>query len=495
MPRSRKKVTVPPQRPGEITRFDEANSARLGLICVQERIPSDYTRWDHEWTVEDRTARLTCISPSEYGGVPHGLDGDFATTLNLMYLEQGSPDSGEVNTTAYQLLSKSGFPDSGQYYQALQDSLDRLKGATYAASESWRDKRYDRWTTVKFNIIEQIDADTAGGLAFGSGTLLRIRLARPVVQSLRAQYVKPLDMTFVQSLNRSLTRSLYRILDARRYDPVHLSDPVTVLRIPLQQWARECKLLETMPARIKRNLDGAHQELIERGYLRSVTYDGARLNTVIVYEFGDVQVNPPAPEPSLQVIADSPLVEALCREGVVLPVARKLVHQYGDLHVTTRLEAFQALLRSGYAPKKRSALLVDVIKDEAGKYTAVLQELEGVAPEATVPEAAAPAPERPVRAKKAAVTPAAELDELTERMNSEFSALPREEQAARALTQVRMFVGRELREHHLRGLMAAMLSGDADPVEVQREVIRAASELRLPEFAQQLRETHESGGN
>lgn len=102
MPRPRKKVTVPPQRPAEITRFDEANSARLGLICVQERIPSDYTRWDHEWTVEDRTARLTCISPSEYGGVPHGLDGDFATTLNLMYLEQGSPDSGEVMTPRLQ---------------------------------------------------------------------------------------------------------------------------------------------------------------------------------------------------------------------------------------------------------------------------------------------------------------------------------------------------------------------------------------------------------
>jgi plasmid replication initiation protein len=490
MPRPRKKVTVHPQRPAEITRFDEANSARLGLICVQERIPSDYTRWDHEWTVEDRTARLTCISPSEYGGVPHGLDGDFATTLNLMYLEQGSPDSGEVNTTAYQLLSKSGFPDSGQYYQALQESLDRLKGATYAASESWRDKRYDRWTTVKFNIIEQIDADTAGGLAFGSGTLLRIRLARPVVQSLRAQYVKPLDMTFVQSLNRSLTRSLYRILDARRYDPVHLSEPVTVLHIPLQQWARECKLLETMPARIRRNLEGAHQELIDRGYLRSVTYEGTRLSTAIVYEFGDVQVNPPAPEPSLQVIADSPLVEALCREGVVLPVARKLVHQYGELHVTTRLEAFQSLLSSGYSPKKRSALLVDVIKDEDGKYTGVVQGLPALTGKL---ETQTPVGERPSRTKKAAGAPSTELDELTERMNSEFSALPRDEQAARALTQVRMFVGRELREHHLRGLMAAMLSGEADPLEVQREVIRAASELRLPEFAQRLRETHEPG--
>ncbi|GGK99399.1 replication initiator protein A [Deinococcus radiotolerans] len=483
MPRPRRKATVSPQRPGEIERFDEANSARLGLICVQERIPSDYTRWDQEWTVDGRAARLTCISPSEYGGVPHGLDGDFATTLNLMFLEQGAPESGEVNATAYQLLSRSGFPDSGQYYQALQDSLDRLKGATYTASESWRDKRHDRWTTVKFNIIEQIDADTEAGLAYGSGTILKVRLARPVVQSLRAQYVKPLDMTFVQSLNRALTRSLYRILDARRYDPVHLGDPVPLLRIPLQQWARECKLLETMPARIKRNLDGAHQELIERGYLRAVTYEGSRANTVIVYEFGDVTPSP-APEPSLQVIADSPLVEALCREGVVPPVARKLVQQFGDLHVTTRLETFHALLE-GYTPKKRSALLVDVIKDTEGKYPAVPRAAGQPDP---LPTAA------PARALKAPAAPAPDTEALevhTDRLKAEFRALPREEQAARAVTQVRMFVGRELRDSHLRALHAAMLAGEADPDSVQSEVIRAASELRLPEFAQQLRDTYD----
>lgn len=481
MPRPRRKATVPPQRPGEIERFDEANSARLGLICVQERIPSDYTRWDQEWTVDGRAARLTCISPSEYGGVPHGLDGDFATTLNLMFLEQGAPESGEINATAYQLLNRSGFPDSGQYYQALQESLDRLKGATYTASESWRDKRHDRWTTVKFNIIEQIDADTEAGLAYGSGTLLKVRLARPVVQSLRAQYVKPLDMTFVQSLNRALTRSLYRILDARRYDPVHLADPAPLLRIPLQQWARECKLLETMPARIKRNLDGAHQELIERGYLRAVTYEGTRASTVIVYEFGDVAPSP-APEPSLQVIADSPLVEALCREGVVPPVARKLAQQYGDLHVTTRLERFHALLREGYAPKKRSALLVDVIKDEEGKYDAV--PASGPAP------AGVDAPSRPVKAPRRPAETSEVPESHTDRLQAEFRALPREEQAARALTQVRMFVGRELRDSHLRALHAAMLTGEADPHLVQREVVRAASELRLPEFAQQLRDTY-----
>lgn len=485
MARTRKSA-VRPRQPGEIERFDEANSARLGLICVQERIPADYTRWDLELMVEGRVARLTCISPGEYGGVPHGLDGDFATALNMIYLEQGAPDSGEVVITAYQLLQKAGFTDSGQYYQALQDSLDRLKGATYTASESWRDKRHERWTTVKFNIIEQIDADTQDGTAYGHGTLLKIRLARPVVQSLREQYLKPLDMTFVLSLSRSLTRSLYRMLDARRYDPVNLAEPAEVLRISLQQWARECKLLETVPARIKRNLESAHAELIERGYLRSVSYEGTRAATVIVYEFGDLPASLPAPEPSLQVIPDAPVVDALRRHGVVVPVARKLVTQFGENHVTVRLEQFEAILAGGYQPQRPSAFLVDVIKDQSGKYASG----QTVLPPAPKPARQAA---KPKRLPQLDLAMEAEADQINDQLTREFRALPLTEQAARAVTQVRMFVGRELRDSHLKSLLAAMLAGDVDPLTVRDEVTRAACNLQLPEFAEALRAAYSDG--
>lgn len=461
-----------------IERFEEANSARLGLICAQERIPADYTRWDIEIPIDDRVATLTCISPAEYGGVPHGLDGDFATALNLLYLEQGAPDSGKVQVTAYQLLQKAGFADSGQYYNALQESLDRLKGATYTASESWRDKRQKRWTTVKFNFIEQIEADTISSPAFGEGTLLRIRLARPVVQSLRDQYLKPLDMTFMQSLNRSLTRSLYRMLDARRYDPVHMNDPVSTLKMPLTQWGRELKLLETTPARIKRNLEGAHSELLERGYLRAVEYSGSRGATVIQYEFGDLPTSLPAPEPAIQVLPDSPMVEALVRHGVKIQVARKLSQTYDDAHLSRRLERFTAILEGGFKPSSPAAFLVDVIKDTGEKYG---PEVVPVRPA----EVVLPTRQTLQRGEEG-------RDEEPDRLEKEFLALSHEEQAARAAAQVRMFVGRELSDRQLRNLYQSMLEGKTTPAVVRREVIRAASELRLPEFAASIREGYSS---
>ncbi|WP_235610493.1 replication initiator protein A [Deinococcus aerius] len=477
MSRVSKKRKVTPAAPADIDRFDEANSARLGLICVQERIPSDYTRWDVQFVIDDRNARLTCISPSEYGGVPHGLDGDFATILNVMYLEQGAPEDGSVHTTAYQMLQRAGFADSGQYYAALQESLDRLKGATYTASESWRDHKRQRWTTVKFNIIEQIIADTQGDTSFGSGTSLKIQLARPVVQSIRERYLKPLDMTFVLSLKRSLTRSLYRVLDAHRYDPHNPQEPAATFRIQLQQWARECKLRETVPARIKRNLESAHTELVERGYLRSVTYEGTRAETVIVYEFGDLPATPPAPEPVIEVIPDAPVIDALRRYGVAPSVARKLVKDKGEQHVTTRLEKFEAMIRDGYQARSRSALLVDVIRDEEGKYP----EPESLAPP--------PQPERPPARTRTELArrEQEETERLTTAVEREFLALPPDEQAVRAVTQVRLFVGRELKEEHLRRLLIAMQAGEVVPYTMYREVTRAASELRLPEFAEEIR--------
>ncbi|ADY27169.1 Replication initiator protein A (plasmid) [Deinococcus proteolyticus MRP] len=477
--RSGKLKAVPPTPPAQLDRFDEANSARLGLICVQERIPDDYTRWDIEFMVDERPARLTCISPGEYGGVPHGLDGDFATILNVMYLEQGAPESGIVHTTAYQLLQRAGFPDSGQYYQSLQESLDRLKAATYTASESWRDHKRQRWTTVKFNIIERITAETQDGLGFGSGTTLKIQLARPVVESIREKYLKPLDMSFVLSLKRSLTRSLYRVLDAHRYQPGAEMQAAAEFRINLQQWARECKLRETVPARIKRNLESAHKELLERGYLSSVDYEGARGETVIIYRFGDLPTSTPAPEPVIEVVPDAPVTDALRRYGVAPTVARKLVSEYGEALVTQKLEKFEAMIKSGYQARKKSALLVDVIRDISGKYA----DPEGYQAEPKRAEAS-------LQAASIAKRIEAEEAQLNRQLEKEFLGLDKSEQAARALNQVRMFIGREVSEKSLKALLKSMHEGEVEPYEIYRTVIRAASELRLGDFAHEIREAY-----
>ncbi|TSA81452.1 hypothetical protein FNU79_15085 [Deinococcus detaillensis] len=72
-----------------------------------------------------------------------------------------------------------------------------------------------------------------GELRLGRSSELEIALAEPVVRSIRASYLKPLDYDFLRSLSQPLTRSLFRLLDARRYDPLNLINALPSLRAGL----------------------------------------------------------------------------------------------------------------------------------------------------------------------------------------------------------------------------------------------------------------------
>lgn len=95
-----------------------------------------------------------------------------------------------------------------------------------------------------------------------------------------------------------------------------------------------------------------------------MVFEGRGSKATVTYVYGQLQTS----EQSVQVMPDSPLVQALIHQQVARNVAVKLVRDYGEVHVTARLERFVALLASGYQPRQLGALLVDVIKDQDGKY-------------------------------------------------------------------------------------------------------------------------------
>ncbi|GAA5513905.1 hypothetical protein Dcar01_02654 [Deinococcus carri] len=361
-PRTRqpKKLPTPPQ---EIRRIDEANVGRLGLISIQERIPESYTSWSVDFEVDGRPARLSCDAVPKYGGVPHGLDGDIATALVDLYVETGCPEDGVLLTTAYQILKRAGLDDSGRYYQNLRQTLYQLRTATYSASESWRDHRRRSWTTVTFNYIEALEFTSPDDeLGLSRSSVLKIRLAESIVRSIRAQYTKPLDLEFLTSLDRPLTRALYRLLDARRYPPEDPRLPLPSYTVNLISWAEACKIVDLRSNKIRATLKGAHEELLERGYLASVEYEGRGQKQLITYTFAGVGGQ------EVQPVPVTPLIGELLDYRVSLAVARRLLAEYGEEHVTARLEKFRRLVANGYRVRSSSALLVDVIRDQEGKY-------------------------------------------------------------------------------------------------------------------------------
>ncbi|GGL98859.1 replication initiator protein A [Deinococcus aerophilus] len=455
MTRSKRSQKSTPASPKEISRIDEANVGRLGLISIQERVPETFTSWTIDFHVEGRPARLSCDAVPKYGGVPHGLDGDISTALIDLYVEDGCPEDGVLHTTAYQILKRAGLHDSGRYYQNLRQTLFRLRTATYTASEAWRDHRRGNWTTVTFNYLEALEF-TSGDedLGLSRSSTLKIRLAEPIVKSIRARYTKPLDLEFLTSLDRPLTRALYRLLDARRYPPEDPREPLPSFTVNLIEWAEACKIVDRRSNKIRSTLQGAHEELMERHYLSAVEYEGRGQKQQLTYRFADLDVLAASPVP------DGPLIAELARHRVSAAVARRLVLEYGEDHVRRRLEKFRRLLDGGYKARNRSAVLVDVIRDQDNKY----------------PEAAAEGGERRVVAPSYMPT----LVEATD------DPQPLEAQVDAALKTLQFLLRERLSVSEYALLRMGMIVGQPDPQEITRAASKAKVDGLLTEFTAEL---------
>lgn len=445
----------------QMQRLTEANVARLGLISIQERIPSDFTRWEVEFEVDGRVGQLSCFSPAEYGGVPHGLDGDVANALIDIFIEAGSPDNGVVNTTASQLLLRAGLHNNGHYHHVLTESLRRLKQATYTMSHAWRDHEHQRWTSGTFSYVLAYEITSNERDMVTAGTVLSVTLARQIVQSIRARYVKPLDYAFLTSLERPLTRALYRLLDAKRYDPQDLSQSFASYEVNLLEWASECKVVDRRTDKIRRTLEGAHQELQERGYLQEVLIEGRGRKQTLTYVFG-------APAPNLAL--DPELVAELVTHRVARPVARKLVETYGETRVRARLARFKTLLASGYKARSPSALLVDIIRDDEGKY---------VDPAAVTETAQTPKAPKPVAAPR---DPEVEDRER----QAAFQALSLEQQADQAMPTLQLLLKNRLDTMQYARIRSAMAEGRADASLIVKAVTKAVFDGRVDEALEQL---------
>ncbi|PYE52051.1 replication initiator protein A [Deinococcus yavapaiensis] len=464
--RSARKPARRPTPRQHISSWDEQNVGRLGLVSIQERIPETFDHWQIDFTINGRPARLTCDALSKYGGVPHGLDGDVANAIIDMFIENGAPEDGVVHTTAYQVLKRAQLDTSGRYYKSLKSALFRLRTATYSASEAWYDARR-QWTTVTFNYFSELEftsdyASDEDDLDLTSASVLRIRLAEPIVRSIRAKHLKPLDREFIASLERPLTRALFRLLDARRYPPDARDTPLSQFATPLVAWAEACKIVDLRTNKIRETLANAHDDLTQRGYLKEVRYDGRGRKQTITYVFQD-----DLPQQTVEAVELSDATLALTTRGVSTTVARQLTETFGKTHVFERIEKFKALQASGYHMRNPVAILVDVVRSDADKYT----------PPGYVEPSVRAGRERQTLERPAPTPP-------------EPPALPEdpEERASNAIRTVQFLMRDRLTTSEYAALRLAMLDGTLDTLVVVQQVTLASVERRLDAFSDELRQ-------
>jgi hypothetical protein len=244
----------------------------------------------------------------------------------------------------------------------------------------------------------------------------------------------------------------------------------------VSDWARDCKLTETVPARIRRNLLEAHEELIVRKFLTNVVFEGRGKAARFTYLFGDAG----NPEPEVAVMPDSPLVMTLVKNQVARNVAVKLIKDFGEEHVTRCLAKFEALLNSGYQVRQRAALLVDVIKDQDGKYPEPVNAVM-VAANVDVEVQALPA------VRKARTSHPNDVEQEAQ-AEAAYRALPIAEQAAVVISGLKMLMRNAAGDGVLARIQASILAGHIDGRDLMKQASRAASELKMQSFVEDLRQ-------
>lgn len=353
-----------------------------------------------------------------------------------------------------------GLDTSGYYYQALKESLLRLSTATYVLSEAWRAD--GRWQSVTFRFVDKLEYTTDPEERLDRASVLRITLAKEVVRSLKNRYVKPIDIEFMASLHRPLSRALYRLLDAQRFSPENPA-PLTRFEVPLMEWAAACKIVHKRPDKVRRTLEPAHQELIARRYLQSVEYVGRGQNQVIVYTFGEEAGQP----------VEQAALELLLAEGLSFTSAYSLARRYPLARIQERIQRYRAILESGYRPKNKLGFLVDVIRDETGKYTHALPNQSRT---------------RPKQGERLSQTrQQEEARRMEEEADQEWNNLPRETQIRRALQGAQFLLRSRITVGDLEDLSRLMEEGKLEPKAVMEGLTQALKAGQIEEWIQEIR--------
>ncbi|WP_027483180.1 replication initiator protein A [Deinococcus pimensis] len=441
-----------------LVRIDDLNLARLNLISALDQVDGQRD-WAVTYEVGERLVRVSCLALPEFG-IPHGVDNDVNVAILDYFNQLGQPTDGTLEISATQLMRLCGFHRTGPYYAMLRESLDRLHTTNFMVSGGWRDHPNRRWTTAKFHIIESLKYTNRTGGMFDERTVIRLKLADDIVASIRGGYTKPLNLEFMQSLSRPRTRILFRVLDAMRVHPERPEEIVDHFEVGLLEWADQCKMNNQRPDMIRRALEGPHQELIRRGYLTSVTYDGRGRQQRLRYEFA----------PDFMPLSPAVLT-LLGRHGVADGVARQLARTYGASTLMRAVERFETLVASGQLKVKKTAAaaLVHLIK-HPDQYP----ELVGgsmTPPRPAVRQAPQPEPTEPV-------------EDLLAR---ELAGLSEERRADLVVKRLGLYYKGKFSPMELDVLRQAVMSGRLDPHTVLQEALRRLASLEAQTFVDTLR--------
>jgi hypothetical protein len=304
------------------------------------RSKSDSARVEQTITGEDGSElqqRLEVSAPGKYR-LPGRFDYDvYSAVLELLEIRGGMPEDGTLGFSLHELILIMGLQPSGRTYEEVRRSLRRIAATVLESDNAFWSKGQQRHISDTFNLWNvRFDSITDKN---GSGSRHEIEFGKLFRRSFEEHYLRGLDIEFFWELDSPVAKRLYRLVDLKRGGAASWRTDLFDLqrRIPIGPYGYVSK--------IKEKLSAAHEELIERGFLAGVSYEGkSGINYAVSEAFRNRRKGLELVGTKEEIIA----IKLLTESGLRGDVARDLVAKHGPAHCTRYANAlpYQRNLRN-----------------------------------------------------------------------------------------------------------------------------------------------------
>jgi len=290
------------------------------------RSKSDSARVEHTIIGEDGSElqqRLEVSAPGKYR-LPSRFDyAVYSAVLELLEIRGGMPEDGTLGFSLHELILIMGTQPSGRTYKEVRRSLRRIAATVLESDNAFWSKGQQRHISDTFNLWNvRFDSITDRN---GSGSRHEIEFGKLFRRSFEEHYLRGLDIEFFWQLDSPVAKRLYRLVDLKREGAASWSTDLFDLqkRIPLGPY--------NYISKIKEKLSAAHKELVERGFLASVGYDGkSNVTYAVAQGFRERRKGLELAGTKEEIIA----IKLLTESGLRGDVARDLVAKHGPAHCT-----------------------------------------------------------------------------------------------------------------------------------------------------------------
>ncbi len=336
---------------------DEMNLAEFPFTLLSRRARADQKTIEVSQQIKDREGRTIkqewIVTGSDKYGLPLAIDEDIYIALMQLYKEDDF-SSRSVYFSRYEMLRIMGKETSKRGYDRVEEAFNRLVSVTIVSKNAFWDNKARMYVSRAFHLFESYslydERFTGREREQQSLPLSNIVMSELLFDSIGSGYIKNLDIKLYFSLDTPLSKRLYRYLDKKRYQK-------TRFEIGLLKLAALLPIQDQYPSQVKRRLDRSHNELIEKGFLKSAIYKETRNSDgeKVVYVFpraslskqrGKYISGADASDQSEMSEVKTYLRQQLIERGITETVATGLVEKYTVEQIEKQIEVFDCLLKA-----------------------------------------------------------------------------------------------------------------------------------------------------